>query len=296
VDTVRDLGRAEPWRESLERSLARRGKLTRSTTQPNQLWLDDDPGHAAPAGGSLAGRLSGWRVTATRSRPLVVSASAVFAVALLALGVSNGLASRGAEASSTSAHAASFKVPAAPPSAHHGQAAPGFGGGRPGTARCQMVVDSTGYVNPLAGARVTPERVDQGVDYAGSGTLTALGAAHITHVAMSETGWPGAFIEYRLLGGPDVGCYVYYAEGVWPAGGVRVGETVPAGQAIATIIPGYSSGIEIGWGAGTSTKTYAAKIGEWSSTNDADSIPSDAGKRFSALISSLGGPPGKVEG
>ena len=75
-----------------------------------------------------------------------------------------------------------------------------------------------------------------------------------------------------------------------------MGETVRAGQAIATIIPGYSSGIEIGWGAGIGTETYAAKIGEWSAPDDADSIPSAAGKSFSALIAALGGPRGKTEG
>jgi hypothetical protein len=143
---------------------------------------------------------------------------------------------------------------------------------------------------------VAPERIDQGVDYAGSGTLTAMGAARVTYLATSDTGWPGAFIQYQLLGGPDDGCYVYYAEGVTPAGGLYVGETVRAGQAIATIIPDYSSGIEIGWGAGDGTKSHAAELGEWSATHDADSIPTAAGENFSALIASLGGPPGKTEG
>src|ERR1022692_1969153 len=115
-------------------------------------------------------------------------------------------------------------------------------------------------------------------------------------VATSNTGWPGAFIEYQLLSGPDDGCHVYYAEGVTPAEGLYIGETVRAGQAIATIIPDYSSGIEIGWGAGDGTKSQAAEMGEWSATHDADSIPTAAGENFSALIASLGGPPGKTEG
>jgi hypothetical protein len=65
---------------------------------------------------------------------------------------------------------------------------------------------------------------------------------------------------------------------------------------LANIIPGWSTGIELGWGAGDSTKTYAAKAGKWSASDDADSIASEAGKRFSALIVSLGGPAGRVEG
>jgi hypothetical protein len=154
---------------------------------------------------------------------------------------------------------------------------------------------SSGYVNPLARARVTPERIDQGVDYAGSGTLEAIGTATVTRVAVTNTGWPGWFIEYRLLDGPDAGCYVYYAEGVNPVAHLHAGELVPAGQALATIIPDWSTGIELGWGSGTSTVTYAARAHQWSATNDAASIATPAGKNFSALIASLGGPPGKVE-
>jgi hypothetical protein len=161
---------------------------------------------------------------------------------------------------------------------------------------CQAAVGTSEYVNPLIAARVKPERIDQGVDYAGSGTLAAIGAAKITYVATSGTGWPGAFIEYRLLDGSDAGCYVYYAEGVHPVPGLRVGETVGAGQPIASIIQGWSTGVEMGWGAGVSTVTYAARLHQWSAHSDADSVPSPAGQSFSALIASLGGPGGKVEG
>ncbi|HZO77654.1 MAG TPA: peptidoglycan-binding protein, partial [Solirubrobacteraceae bacterium] len=142
---------------------------------------------------------------------------------------------------------------------------------------------STGYVNPLAHASVTPERIDAGVDYAGTGSLTALGAGRVTYVGTSGTGWPGAFVEYQLTNGPDAGRYVYYAEGVRPA--VRVGQVVGAGQTVAYLIPGWSSGIEIGWGSGLGTQPLAQKLGE-------NSFPTAAGESFSALIASLGGPPG----
>ena len=36
MDTARDLGRVEPWRESLDRSLERRGKLPRSSIELSQ--------------------------------------------------------------------------------------------------------------------------------------------------------------------------------------------------------------------------------------------------------------------
>ncbi len=152
------------------------------------------------------------------------------------------------------------------------------------------------YVNPLAGASVTPERVDQGVDYSGSGTLGAIGAGKVTYVGTSGTGWPGAFVEYQLSDGPDAGRYVYYAEGVNPAAGLHVGETLSPGQPVAHIISGSSSGIEIGWGSGVGTQPLAQALGQWSGSDDSNSVASPAGKDFSSLIAQLGGPPGKVEG
>jgi murein DD-endopeptidase MepM/ murein hydrolase activator NlpD len=147
----------------------------------------------------------------------------------------------------------------------------------------------------LAHASVTPERIDQGVDYSGSGPLDALGDGQITYVGTSGTGWPGAFIEFRLVDGPDAGRYVYYAEDVTPAQGLHVGQKVSAGQKLATIYQG-GTGIEVGWGANRGTETYAAAHGGWTSSQDSNDVATSAGKSFSALLSSLGAPPGKVEG
>jgi hypothetical protein len=169
-------------------------------------------------------------------------------------------------------------------------------GGSGGSPACRPVAASAGYVNPLAGTSLKRERIDQGVDYAGSGKLTAIGRAELTYVGTTGTGWPGAFIEYRLMTGRDAGCFVYYAEGITPADGLHVGQVLRPGQVVAAIIPWWPTGIELGWGAGISTKTYAAVTGAWSARDDADSVATDAGKSFSALIAKLGGPPGKVEG
>jgi hypothetical protein len=147
-------------------------------------------------------------------------------------------------------------------------------------------VSSGAYVNPLARASVTPERIDQGVDYSGSGTLSALGAGRV--IATSGGGWPGNFIEYRLASGAYAGRYVYYAEGVAPVSGLHDGQYVQPGQPIATM----SGGIEIGWGSGVGTQPLAQAPGQPSN----GSIATPAGRSFSALIASLGGPPGKVEG
>ena len=151
---------------------------------------------------------------------------------------------------------------------------------------------SGGYANPLAGANVTPERIDQGVDYSGSGTLGAIGDGKVTYVGTSGTGWPGAFVEYQLSGGAYSGRYVYYAESVTPTAGLHVGQAVHAGQPIASI----HGGIEIGWGSGVGTQPLAQALGQWSGGDDSSNAASPAGKSFSALIAQLGGPPGKVEG
>jgi hypothetical protein len=256
LETVRDLARGEPWRESIERSHARRGKSTRSSKPVSRVW------------------------------GIVVLA----VVALASLVVLGG---HGHRASATATRA---KVSGTALSGRAGAASGCRAGAAAGGLRtCPLPLTSSGYVNPLAGARVKPERIDMGVDYAGSGTLVAIGPARLTYVATSETGWPGAFIEYRLLGGPDAGRYVYYAEGEIPAPRLHVGQTVTAGQALARIIPDYESGIELGWGAGANTKTYASAAGQWSATDDEDNVASTAGKSFSALIAALGGPRGKVE-
>jgi hypothetical protein len=267
VDTARDLAGADPWRESLERSRARRRKSRRP-------------------------RAADWR-----SRLPSLSAKGLPALPLLLVILATVLAGGGPQASPTAAHADMTRVATGllqvgSPFGPRGPA----GSGAAGSSTCPLSAAPAGYVNPLAGAVVKPERIDQGVDYAGSGTLDAIGAGRVTYLAMSGTGWPGAFVEYQLLAGADAGCSVFYAQGVTPTDGLRVGATIAAGQPVATIIPHYPTGIEVGWGAGNGTKTYAKVTGHWNATDDQDNVATAAGKSFSALIAALGGPPGKVEG
>ncbi len=223
---------------------------------------------------------------------MTVGSWGVLVVTVIMVTVGGLVDGHGAQASADASRARSGRphVTALPPSPGSNRAPARVAG------TCRPVPKSTGYVNPVAGDVLVSERIDQGVDYAGSGTLTAIGPARITYVGTGETGWPGAFIEYRLLTGPDTGCFVYYAEGLTPAAGLRPGQRVRAGQVLANIIPGWATGIELGWGAGVSTKTYAEKTGRWTATDDADSVASAAGKSFSSLIAGLGGPAGRVEG
>jgi hypothetical protein len=229
-----------------------------------------------------------------RSRMPALGPRSVAAIALVSAIVASSLAGGGSQASPTAAQADAART--ALVSQRSQLAAPGAATGATGTRGCPLAIATAGYVNPLAGATVKPERIDQGVDYAGSGTLVAIGSARIIHLATTNTGWPGAFLEYQLLSGADAGCYVFYAEGVAPAAGLTVGDTVAAGQPIATIIPKWPTGIEIGWASGLGTKAYAKVAGQWSTTDDEDNIATPAGKNFSALIAALGGPPGIVEG
>lgn len=149
---------------------------------------------------------------------------------------------------------------------------------------------ASGYVNPLANASVRPERIDQGVDYAGSGTVGAIGPGVVTQVVQSGSGWEGGgYVEYKLTAGPYAGRYVYYAEGVTPT--VSVGQTLTAGQPVATIIPGAPHGIELGFGSGVGESSYANQYGGGYSEGAATA----AGVAFSNLISSLGGPAGVNE-
>jgi hypothetical protein len=235
----------------------------------------------------------GERVLATRSRLPTIGPKSVAGIALLAAIVASSLAKGGPQASTPTASADAAR--AAFISERSQPAGPGSGAAGSG-AGCPLTVDPSGYTNPLLGATVKPERIDQGVDYAGEGTLVAIGPATVTYVGTSNTGWPGAFIEFKLLAGADAGCYVFYAEGVVPVDGLSVGQQLAAGQPVATIIPKYPTGIELGWGSGRGTKAYAKVAGQWSPENDRDNVASPAGKSFSALIAALGGPPGIVEG
>jgi hypothetical protein len=258
---VRDLGSAEPWRESLERSRIRR--------------------HQPPKRRRGVRRANFW---------------AIGGAAALVVAVPNVLANHGTRASATSNEARLQEYASSPrPATIRPTALPRQRATRK-VRPCVPSRASSGYVNPLARARVASERIEQGVDYAGTGTLTAIGEATVTKVATLNTGWPGNFVEYRLLHGPDAGCSVYYAEGVEPVSKLRVGERLHAGQAVATLISGWATGIEIGWGAGVNTESLAMQYGKWNAEDDADDKPSSAGKSFSALVAALGGPAGKVEG
>jgi hypothetical protein len=162
--------------------------------------------------------------------------------------------------------------------------------GTPGAAGTGSAA-APGYVNPLANASVRAERIDQGVDYAGSGTLGAIGPGVVTNVVQTGSGWEGGgYVEYKLTAGPYAGRSIFYAEGVTPT--VQVGQTLTPGQPVATIIPGSAHGIEIGFAAGKGEAAYASAYGGGYSEGQRTA----AGQAFSDLLASLGAPAGLAEG
>lgn len=148
------------------------------------------------------------------------------------------------------------------------------------------------WVNPLEHARVKPERIDQGVDYAGTGYLVAVTHATVTKVVPpSSSGWPGWFIEYQITTpGQLKGAYVYYAEGVKP--NVRVGQILAPGEKVATLIPGWATGIELGFGSGAGTTSYYG----YHDGAYRDGTATRPGLAWDVLVRRLGGPGGIIEG
>ena len=102
---------------------------------------------------------------------------------------------------------------------------------------------ASGYVNPFAlSTGLVTGRIDQGVDFTGSGAIVAIGDAVVLQVG--APGWPEeGGVLYQLLDGPLKGETIFVYEGVDAT--VQPGQTVKAGEQVATFRPGGS--IEIGF-------------------------------------------------
>ena len=107
-------------------------------------------------------------------------------------------------------------------------------------------LSGAGYQNPFVDW--VEGRIDQGVDFVGTGPINAIGTARILQVG--APGWPNGGagpaeqgVLYKLLGGPRAGQIIFVYEGITPT--VRPGQTVLGGQQIGTFYNGSS--IEIGF-------------------------------------------------
>ena len=110
----------------------------------------------------------------------------------------------------------------------------------------QLATGGHPYENPLREiSGLVPERVDMGVDFAGTGPVYAIGSGVVIQAKACCSGWPGGgWITYQLTDGPAVGEVVYFAEDVTPS--VQPGQIVTPGTVIGHMYNG-GSGIETGW-------------------------------------------------
>ena len=168
-------------------------------------------------------------------------------------------------------------------------------------ARTTVHYDVWIYLNPVREVSgLTPRRIDLGVDYAGTGPLLAIGRARVTMASDTDSGpsscwaiscWPGGgIVVMRLLDGPFAGKYVYVAEHITVS--VRAGQTVSAGQQIATLYTGYPWS-EWGWAAGPGPEALARADGHWCHTcADVGDWSTIEGRNMNALLVRLGAPSG----
>lgn len=159
------------------------------------------------------------------------------------------------------------------------------------------------YVNPVKYVLgLTPRRIDLGVDYAGAGPLLALGRGTVTMASNTDSGppscwaiscWPGGgIVVYRLLDGPFAGKYIYVAEHITVD--VRAGQTVSAGQRIATLYTGYPWS-EWGWAAGPGPEALAMADGHRCPCADPGDWSTIDGRNMDHLLVQLGAPSGLLQ-
>ncbi len=165
---------------------------------------------------------------------------------------------------------------------YHGSGTTMVSGAAGGGSCSSSGVSAAGYVNPFAHAQVSPSRIDQGVDYGGSGLIAALGPGRVVMVSTADTGWGNGdgWVSYQLTGGAYAGSYLFVAEGITP--------TVSAGQQVA---PGRNIGnfnghsIEIGFALGQGDLALAHSA-------YTEGVDTAAGRAMNQLLTSLGAPAG----
>lgn len=151
-----------------------------------------------------------------------------------------------------------------------------------------LLPSSVFYRNPFYSAHVTVGRIDQGCDYNGQGTITAIGRCKI--IGDGGRGWPGGhYLLYQLLRGRHRGRYVYVAEAIRPC--VHAGEIVRKGHPVAyfgvAAAPGKYPGIETGWGSPILNETLAAQTEQ---PLPPDNSNTRAGQSFARFLHRIGSP------
>ncbi len=153
-----------------------------------------------------------------------------------------------------------------------------------------------GYRNPFRAVHnLVAERIDEGVDYSGTGPVHALGKGQVVYVNSTGQWFPPApdYIAYRLSGGAAKGFTVYIGECITI--NVHVGELITTKTVLGDMFDcGY--GIEIGWANGHRLPDASAAKCYRRHDNAGGDNPSGYGMNFSALLARLGAPPGRIVG
>ncbi|HEY2334997.1 MAG TPA: lytic murein transglycosylase [Solirubrobacterales bacterium] len=133
------------------------------------------------------------------------------------------------------------------------------------------------YVSPFLSA--TTGRIDQGVDFTGTGPIAAVGDAEI--LSTGAPGWPeGGGVLYKLLSGQRAGQIIFVNEGIQAT--VHNGQHVSAGDQIGTFVPGGS--IEMGFADANGVPLSHAEYSEGDETQ--------WGQEMMSFLSSIGGASG----
>lgn len=106
------------------------------------------------------------------------------------------------------------------------------------------------YCNPFrAVTGLIPERIDQGVDYACSGPIYAMGPGVVdVYHNRDDSGWPGGtFVSYKLTAGPAAGKTIFLAENIDLNPQLHTGSHVFSGTVLGTQV-NASPQSETGWG------------------------------------------------
>jgi hypothetical protein len=135
-------------------------------------------------------------------------------------------------------------------------------------------------------ASLAPERIDQGVDYAGSGPIYAMGPGTIDlYYNRTDTGWPGGtFVSYKLSAGPAAGKVIYLAENIDLDPNLKAGSFVFSGTALGTQV-NASPQSESGWGV--AGEGYTAEYGCYK-----EGCMTPLGVNFNTLLVCLHAPSG----
>jgi murein DD-endopeptidase MepM/ murein hydrolase activator NlpD len=131
------------------------------------------------------------------------------------------------------------------------------------------------YVSPFLNA--ITGRIDQGVDFTGTGPIAAVGDAEI--LATGAPGWPeGGGVLYKLLSGSRAGEVIFVYEGIQAT--VHAGQRVSAGDRIGVFVAGGS--IEMGFADASGAPLSHAEYQEGEETV--------WGREMASFLASIGGP------